>query len=181
MFGNSLLTQIGVAGLAIGIVVTYIRPTIDVVKGLQDDIENTRAEAAKIISVNERLSALYAEVNAIRVADKTALMTYLPDKIDEVKVLKDLAWMARDSNVFIKNLSYDGVLRIKSSAAQSGDQPTMHSFKISLSSSYAQLKNFLLRLEQNNYPFTVHTLSVVPAEGGILDVTITLLTYSHKE
>lgn len=181
MFGNSLLTQIGVAGLAIGIIVTYIQPTLDTVKSLQDDIEDTKNEAAKIISVNERLNALYTEVNAIRVADKNALLTYLPDKIDEVKVLKDLAWMARDSNVFIKNLNYDGVIRLKSSADQGDAQPTAHSFKIGLSSSYAQLKNFFLRLEQNNYPFTVHTLSITPTEGGVLEVSLTLLTYSHKE
>lgn len=181
MFGNSLLTQVAAAGIAIGIIVMHIQPTLDEVKVLQDEILNTQEEKAKIEAVNDQLNKLYAEVNAMQAADKKALITYLPDTIDEVQVLKDLSLIARDSEVYVQAITYDGIKQSKAAPATDEEKPFVHTFSINMSSTYEQVKEFLLRLEQNNYPLTVYTMSVKPAEGGILDVSFELQTYSHKE
>jgi hypothetical protein len=179
MIGNSLLTQVLVAGVAIGIIITFIQPTLKDIGVRQDEIEKTRKELANITAVNQRLAALYVQVNAIPQSDQAALFTFLPDQVDEVQVLKDLSIMTSEADVFVNNLNYDGGTEFVGGES-SIEKPYAHSFSLNFLSSYEQMKNLLLRLEQNNYPLTVNSLSVSPNEGGLLDVSLTLHTYSHK-
>lgn len=179
MIGNSLLTQVLIAGVAIGIIITYIQPTLAEIGVRQDEIEKTRQELENITAVNQRLAALYAQVNAIPQSDQAALLTFLPDQVDEVQVLKDLSLMTSEVDVFVNSLTYDGPTEFLGGDA-SIERPFAHSFSLSFLSSYEQMKNLLLRLEQNNYPLTVDSLNVSPNEGGLLSISLTLHAYSHK-
>ena len=181
MVGNSLIIQIFTAGLAIGIVMTYIQPTLAKIRTHQDDIAKVEEESARISEVNQRLARLYAQVNEIPVSDKAALFTYLPDEVDDVQVLKDLFLMAEEADVLVGELAYGGPEQAMASADGTATelQPAGHIFNLSFQGSYEQFKRILTRLEQNNYPLVVKELDVSPTEGGLLDVDLALVTYAH--
>lgn len=179
MIGNSLLTQVVVAGIAIGIIFTYIQPALGEIKLRQDEIDQTKEEFKKVTDVNARLAELYAQINAIPQRDKGALITYLPDYVDEVRVLKDLSLIANDAKVKLIDVSYGGSASQVSAVDES--EIITHTFSMNLESSYEGLKNTLSYLERNNYPIVVETMDVTPTEGGFLDVTLSLITYSTKE
>jgi Tfp pilus assembly protein PilO len=180
MIGNSLLIQVIMAGIAIGIVITYIQPTLGEISLRQDEIAQTKEELEEINNVNDRLETLYTQLTAIQSSDKAALFTYLPDTVDEVQVLKDISRMAEDSGIVLNGLDYIGVDEAEGSTGAFA-QPFAHSFSASFVSTYEQMKNFLLRLEQNNYPLNIKALTSSPNEGGLIDVSLALVTYSHKE
>lgn len=184
MIGNSLITQIVVAGLAIGIVITYIKPSITEVGVLQDKIAKTLEELDKVNAVNQKLSALVSDVGAISPKDKQQLSIYLPDVMDEVEVMKDLEAITKEAGVEVKSLAYGGEAVIAAVPAEEGgaavEVPAAHNFSLSISSSYEQMKYLLLLLERNNYPLDIQDLSITPTEGGLLDISLNVRTYSHK-
>jgi hypothetical protein len=182
MMGNSLLLQVLTAGLAIGIVITYIQPTIGTIRTHQDDIAKIQEEADTIMNTNAKLIELYNKVNEIPQRDKAALLTYLPDEVDDVRVLKDLNSMGEDTGVLMGELNYGGIEPIVlADETTNVSQPDGHLFNVSFMSSYEQFKDMLGLLERNNYPFLVRSLGVTPTEGGLLSVKLVLVTYSYKE
>lgn len=184
MMANSLITQVVVAGIAIGIIVTYIQPSIAEVGNIQDKIERTNEELDKVNSVNSKLEQLVAQAGAISQQNKSLLSIYLPEVIDEVAVLKDLEAITERAGVIINSLDYEGMGKATVSASEgevSTDMlPISHNFSLVVSCSYEQIKLLLLLLEKNNYPLDVQTLSLKPTEGGLLNVDLDITTYSHK-
>ncbi len=182
MTGNSLILQVIIASISIGIVMTYIQPTIATIRTQQDDIAKVREEADRVTNVNRRLAALYEQVNEIPQRDKAALYTYLPDAVDDVRVLKDLNTMAEEAEVLVSELSYGGIEQVNSSAEEgsAGVRPEPHLFNLTFQSSYEQFKQMLLRIERNNYPLVVRELAATPTDGGLLTVRLVLVTYAHK-
>jgi hypothetical protein len=181
MNGNSLIIQVITAAVAIGIVMTYIKPTMTLIRTHQDDIAQIRDEADRIAEVNRKLADLYAQVNNISQSDKAALYTYLPDAVDDVRVLKDIDAMARDAQVLIGDLAYGGPEQVVVTEENSVRvKPAAHLFTLSFQGSYEQFKEILGMIEKNNYPLAVKELTVTPTEGGLLTVKMTLVTYAHK-
>ncbi|MEZ4195393.1 MAG: hypothetical protein R3B53_03325 [Candidatus Paceibacterota bacterium] len=184
MIGNSLLTQVGIAGLAIGIIVTYIQPTFTEIKNRQDEITQTKEELAKVNAVNQRLNLLYSSVNEIPQTDRLALATYIPDELDEVKVLRDLSIISGQARLLVTNLKYS-----KTGSRSSGQTdttnatvplPKVHSFDLSFTSPYESLKEFLSLLEKNNYPLDITEASIAQEDSGQMDVVLKINTYSVK-
>lgn len=184
MIGNSLITQIVVAGLAIGIIITYIKPSITEVGILQDKIAKTTEELDKVNAVKSKLAALVSDAGAISPKDKQLLSIYMPETIDEVEVMKDLEAIANDSGVKVNSLSYNGEVAVTADITEEGAQPVElpmgHTFSLDISSSYEQMKYLLLLLEKNNYPLDIQELSISPTEGGLLDLSLDVRTYSYK-
>ena len=52
MVPSGLFTQIAMIGLSVGIVITYIMPTFDEIKLLQDNISDHQIEIAKDITLS---------------------------------------------------------------------------------------------------------------------------------
>lgn len=183
MIGNSLITQIIVAGLAIGIIVTYIQPSITNIGLLQDKIAKTLEELENVNEVNNKLAALVSQAGAISPSDKQALSTYLPESFDEVKVMKDLEAITEEAGVILSTLDYSGEVPVIVAEEVLGEVtalPVGHNFSLSITSSYQQMKYLLLLLERNNYPLDIQTLSISPTEGGLLDLSLDVRTYSYK-
>jgi len=182
MIGNSLLTQIGIAAVAIGIVVTYIQPTIAEINSRQSEIAQTKIELETINTVNSRLNQLVERANAISSKDRTALFTYLPDEIDIVQVLKDISSRAQVAKVVTVSLAYSGDQAAAADLLEVGGvvKPVTHTFDLSIESTYDALKNLLLQFEQNNYPLEISSLNISPIDGGLLAVNFVIETYSHQ-
>lgn len=183
MIGNSLIIQIGMAGLAIGIIVTYIQPTFIEIKNRQDQLVQTKEELQKVNAVNQRLAQLYSSVNDIPQTDKIALSTYIPDEIDEIKVLKDLYIISDLAKVLVTNLRYTG-LSNKSNLSNPNEEavpkPKAHAFNLAFTSSYEDFKQMLALLEKNNYALDIESVTVTPGNDGLLMVDLEIVTYSVK-
>jgi Tfp pilus assembly protein PilO len=178
MIGNSLLTQIIVAAIAIGIVVTYIKPQLGEIKGRQDEIAQTREEVKKVADVNARLAELYAQLSAIPQRDKAALTTYLPDQVDEVQVLKDISLMAEDARVELQQVSFSSEQSL--AAVEGGQGLHEWSFSLTIESSYEELKQLLAYFERNHYPFVISSMNISPILGGNLTTAMVINAYSLK-
>lgn len=180
MNGNSIVTQVIVLGLALAIAFTYIKPTLAEIGARQDEIQKTKTELETINAVNNRLNDLVKGVEAIPQVDKTALFTYIPDKVDEVRVLKDLSSIAAIVGVAIRNISYDGQDTSAQEVENTTFSPIGHVFSITVISSYDKVKKFLALLEQNEYPLEITTLELLPIDGGYLELNLTIMTYAHE-
>lgn len=181
MIGNSLLTQVVIAGIAIGIVITYIQPTMEKISSRQDEIAQTKSELERVNAVNARLNQLVEQTNAISQRDKLALTTYLPDQIDTVQVLKDISSMTQIAGLVTTALTYTGEETVRpSSQEDDAVAPLVHGFDLTVDGPYENIKQLLLLLEQNNYPLEVMDLNITPTEGGLLTVAIKLNTYTYQ-
>ncbi len=185
MIGNSLITQIVVAGLAIGIIITYIQPKITEIGVLQDNIAKTIEELDNVNEVNQKLAIVVSQAGAISSNDKLALSIFLPESFDELKVMKDLEAVTKEAGVIVSTLSYGGEDMLASAETQeleteAVELPTGHNFLLGISSSYEQMKHLLLLLERNEYPLDIQNLTINPTQGGLLDVSLDIRTYSYK-
>ncbi len=188
---NSLLFQVFTAGVAIAIILTYIQPTFSGISARQDEIAKTQEEFDRVKTVNAKLAEVYAQLGAIPQSYRSALLTYLPDKVDEIKVLKELSEITLRSEVLVTELSYESQTDSRTqtsrssrgaAARQSTDTTVSdpHTFNLGFTGSYEQVKETLALIEKNNYPLTVKTLTLSPAETGLIDVSLALETYSFR-
>ncbi len=178
---NSLVTQIGMMVLAVGILWLYVRPTFINIGVLQDSITVYETEREKVIDVNATLAQLVTKANSITEENKQAMLTYLPDYIDDVAVSRDILIIAETAGVFLRTVRYNGVLQNFTEEESDIPAPVKHNFYVNLSGNYEQIKLFLSLLEQNNYPLEIRTLSLVTTESELMESTATIFTYSHKQ
>ncbi len=180
MILNSFIPQIVMLVLAGGILFSYVEPTFAKIGLIQDAIGEYQVERQKVSDVNQKLSDLVAQVNNISTEDQRALLTYMPDTVDHVAVSRDIFKMAEDSEVYLVSVLYDGVvLSTLADQAENKEVPILHSFNLSISGDYDQIKSFLSLLEQNDYPLEVHNLKIVSSETNVLNADIKVITYSH--
>lgn len=182
MNGNSLLTQLGIVGISVAIILTFIQPALTRIGDTQDEIVATQDELNKINEVQASLADLINRANSISLKDRTLLRTYLPDYVDEVLVLKNISEIATQAKIELTDLAYGGqIANANNSAAVANATPAVvtHTFDLSFISSYESVKDLFALLETNNYPLDIQSLSIKPDDGGLLHVDLTLQTYSH--
>lgn len=181
MIPYGLLSQISLIVVAAALTITYIKPTFETISNVQDKISTYQEEKTKVAAVNQTLAALVKEVDSVSLDDHKRLLTYMPDEVDTIAVPRDIEAIATDAGVLIRNIDYEGALKLPTSAEGVSDQnaPEPHSFVIQFEGSYEQLKKILSSFEQNHYPLEVSEMEVRKKEGGFLDTTLKLITYDR--
>ena len=181
---NSFFFQIILACLAIAIFVMYLKPAFGDIGKIQDAISQYKEEQQKVNEVNVKLSGLVTKTNTISSEDQIRLLTYMPDKIDPVSVVRDIFNISIKAGVEVGDVDYKE--NIESDVDGSSDdtssldnKPVAHTFAVSLSGDYLAIKEFLLLLEQSNYPLEVHTLDITSTMDEVLSVKMEIVTYSH--
>jgi len=180
----NLFFQISMVAIAVTIGVLYINPTLKEIKATQANSLIYTEEISKVSAVNDALADRIAYMDNLSLANKQALIKYLPDKLDEVAVLKDLKSILSTQSIEPKTLTYKGTENQKGTVDGFGNSTNSglitHQFEISADITYADLKGLLKALEVNNYPLSVTSLTVNPSENGFLAVDISLATFSRK-
>ena len=182
MIPNGLFTQIIMLGLAIGIVFAYVQPAFSTIGEIQDDISVYRAERDKVSGVNQQLQQLLDKMLAIPAQDRVALLTYIPDTVDDVAVSRDLQSMAESAGLILRTVAPTQTtnMNMQLDAERSATVPTTrYAFQITVEGSYQQIKAFLLLIEKNNYPLDIQTLTMQPLEGSFMTATMQLATHGH--
>lgn len=180
---NGLFTQIVVAAVAVGIVFTYVRPTLGAIGDLQTSIASYREEIRKVDAVNAQLADLVAAADQLSASDRRALRTYLPDAVDVVAVPRDLDAMAEQAGVLFQSVSYNQTLNdffLTERGRADTDRPTPHVFQVQIEGTYEQIKQFLELTERNHYPLQVSSLSIDRGEDELVRANVELVTFVFK-
>jgi hypothetical protein len=179
---KGVFTQFVMVIISIGIVFTYIKPAFDEIEIIQNETKTYEGEIDKVLSVNSQLSDLQTTMESVSMTDRYRLLNYLPDSIDEIKVLRDLYLINKRAGTLYVGVTSNSDQRgtQRKNANQNETGPDQHAFNLSVEGTYTQVKNLFRLLEQNNYPLEVQNVSISPAEGGFLSVSIDLVTYSFK-
>jgi Tfp pilus assembly protein PilO len=181
---NSFFFQIVMAGLAIGIVVLYIQPAFVRIGTTQDAIDQYQTEIKKVSEVNNKLNELINQINTISVADQRDLLIYMPNEVDNISVSRDIYNLALASNVTLLNVDSVEDKKTTNNALESEEVvvemlPIPHSFSVTISGSYEDIKTFLSKLEQSNYPLEIHDLEMTASVLEELTAKMEIVTYSH--
>lgn len=182
MIPNGLFTQVGMIILSLGIFFTYVQPTFQDISGVQDDIAVYQTKIGNVAEVNKKLDSLVERLESASAEDRSRLLTYMPDAVDEIAVPRDLFLIANQAGVlyvkssylseFSETVSPDDELR--------EDLPQPHQVDLAVEGTYSQIKNLVSLLEQNNYPLEIYNLDIDRLEGGFLGANFTIRTYSYK-
>lgn len=173
---NSFFTQIVMTVIALGLIFFYVQPTFMKIGQTQESILLYQTEIGKVQEVNAKLANLSQRLNDISQADLSSLMTYLPDTVDHMAVSSDILNMAVESEVFLESIrSNEGV----NNALTTGSV-VKHTFALGITGTYEDIKSFLAKLEENNYPLEVHNLVISASETDLMKATLNVVTYSFS-
>ncbi len=187
---TGLFSQIALILLSVGVIFTYVSPTLDGVKKNQDTIAVYQTEKAKVADVNLKLDQVATRLNSIGTDDQRRILTYMPDTVDTVAVPRDIKAIADEAGLVLTQIEYLGPEETASESAfvdpsllntapATSESPEAHTFAVDFESSYEQVKEFLSDLETNAYPLEVHELVIEQTEGGFLSVSMKIVTYDR--
>lgn len=164
--------------LAVGIATFYIQPTFTEIGKTQDDILLFQEERKKVNEVNLQLAALMDELTAVPAQDQQRLLTYVPDSVDQIKVLRILQNIAAETGVLVGDISAQGTVTDVFDQAESTLVP--YRFALSVEGSYSQIKQLLAILEINEFPLEVHEMEIRSIEGAFLAADFVIMTYGNE-
>lgn len=176
-----LLTQVGMIMIAVAIGMLYIRPSVVTIRETEDSVKLYQREVDNVSAVNQDLAGKIAAIDALPTADTQALLTYLPDSVDEIAVMKDILAILSQNNaatpdVVAKNTAPTSALSAEEPAPDTLVVP--YDFEVKFKTTYPDLLKILSAFEGNNYLLQVTELKVVPAATGELDVSMRLTAFS---
>lgn len=178
---KGLFSQLVIIAIAIGIIITYVKPTLAQIGVTQDDTAIYREERKKVAFVNQQLAQLVTKINQVPALDREALETYLPNpnNVDVIGVPRDLEFMTESvgANFLQANLASIA------DAAYATDEVRLvpYAFNFSFDATYDQAKAILSLMEQNNYPLEIHSMEVsTEDQGDTLQVDMIVVTYAYQ-
>lgn len=178
---NNVLVQIGMLAVALGIGYTYVYPTILSIGDVQDSIINYTVEREKIVDVNVTLERLRTTSQEISADDLKRLEEFLPTKLDDVAIVRDVIGIADVSGVVISAVDFSlSTTQSVSLAGVPEPVPQAAEVSVTVDGTYEQIKTLLYLFELNNYPLLVKSLMLTAQEGGLITADITLATYQFK-
>lgn len=182
MIPIGLFSQLMLTILSVLIIVTYIKPSLQDMKSIQDNIATYKQEQTKVSTVNEKLARLTASVQNIPEEDSKRLLTYMPNEVDTIAVPRDIKAMTDGAGVILKDIKYQGEQKPAIGVAVDPAQafaPDAHAFEVTVVGSYSQLKDLFAQFEHNAYPLEVRELLITKQEGGFLQAAMILYTYNR--
>ncbi|MFM2340127.1 MAG: hypothetical protein RLZZ360_763 [Candidatus Parcubacteria bacterium] len=170
--------------LAVAILILYIKPAVTEIRATQDQIGVYAYELDRVTNVNELVRSHAAAIDALPLSSIQALERYMPVRVDEIAVMRDLQHMVEAIGVKLVALEYTG-----HEGEESGDalpevtaptnQPNTEKFRLSVLTTYDKLKSLLAAIEANNYQLMIQSADITPSdEENLLTVDIILVAYS---
>lgn len=184
MMSKNLFIQVAMIAISLGIIFTFVKPTFSEIGGLQDDIAIYQTEQQKVSGVNSQLMSLVNVLNSVTPDDQKRLLTYMPDEVDVISVVRDLSLISDAAGVAYISASSNGkdvpASEREEEVVSDYVEPRAYSFSFSVEGTYEQIKTLFTLLEQNNYPIEVQDMTIQKKDGGFLAVEMELSVYSHE-
>ena len=176
--------------VAVALFFTYIRPTFEDVKIVQDETHQYEEAVDKAGQLQQRIDELKRQRNQIPIADLERVEALLPDDIDEVLVLIDLDALATEHNLILTNVVVDsgsiagggGIHdRFKNAdapGAVSNEPFSSLDIGFGISGSYDDFREFLSELERSLVLTDVVDLQFAEDDGEFVNVALKTRFYS---
>ena len=167
---------------SVDIVVGYVHPR------WTNDIATSRTEIADFDnaivagkSFVDRQNKLLAERNAIRESDINRLMEFLPDNVDNVKLILEIDRIAAEQGIQIRNIAISEESAPAGNAGDIdvGDSRPYGTLLLSFTAvaSYQGFLQFLTELEQSLRLIDIVEVSFPSSETGVYNYNLTLRMY----
>lgn len=168
------------------IIMTYIKPTFEDMRMVQDETQEYRDAFDNAAKFNQELRRLAAVANEFSASELAALDRYLPADVDTVRVMRDIETIVENNGITLIGLSsgeaYQGrsVTMVGETPAENQEQLalTTHPFNVSVISTYEQFKLLLQDFERNIYPLEITEIGFSSSDEPTYSFTIVLETYS---
>ena len=178
----SLVTQVGMIVVAVTIVIMYIQPKITSIGDIQDLTNKYEAETLNVSQINENLKTKIAAIESINPQDVQALARFMPDKVDDIAVLKDLSLILESQSISQYDIAYKG-----NNAATQGTGEAVSEYKSAVEylfsakfeATYTQLKDLLALIETNDYMLQVSNVKITEGTEEKLKVELSLTSYAR--
>jgi hypothetical protein len=170
--GNKLLIQVVLIITSITIIVTYVRPAFTEIAAVQDDIARYSNTVSKAAQLNAELQNLTATERSISAQEVNALLTYLPNEINDVTIMRDIQNIFKIVNIPLSSLASVSSNDYQASASviegrelEADGAPALvfRDFKMSFFGTFDHLKLIMQGMELNAYPLEVVELSSTAA------------------
>ncbi len=147
---------------------------------LRDELatyENIASSSQKIISDRKILTD---KNNKIKTVDKNRLTKFLPDKIDNIRLIIEISELARNRGLFAKNISVSESKKSTDSVDVNSSSYDTLLLRFSVNSTYDNFKLLLADLENNLRVIDITDISFSSTESGFYDFNVGLKTYWLK-
>lgn len=187
MKNSSVIVKLAMIAIAVAVFFTYVLPTLRTISEVQDNIALYNRETEKVSAVNSQLASLSSQIDSVSSQRHDDLLTYLPDQVNHVAVLRDLRNMSDQSGVRLEDISYENASSAElgggAMVADTDSTPGLraHSFEISGVGSYGSVKDLLTKLEHNKYQFDITGMELEAEDGGLVSFNINANVYQRVE
>lgn len=163
-----------IAAIIISVIVlfTYVKPTLNEVKGIQSETREYSDVIANAKQFNDLIQTRVAEMDTIGVRNLARLDKFLPNDIDEVRFLYDIDTIAKKHRMLFGNISVE-------EDTEDDDSGTVSFVEMSfaLIGSYEQFKNVLKDFEQSLALTEVTEINFSAGEGDLIQFELTVRTF----
>ena len=178
------------------VVVTVVRPKFAEIQTNQQEIQRFGNAVEKATQFNQKLQELIDRADGISSLDMIRLNSFLPERIDSVRVSRDVQNIAKTNGLLLENISSSasdgGAVTTSDTIGANGEQLNSQSisseaerdlviqqFELEVIGSYENLKNMLRDIERNAYPLRLVELTLAAEEESLLHAyEMTLETYA---
>ena len=191
---KALTPIIGIV-IAIGLFFSYIRPTFQDVKSIQNETAEYVQALEKASELQQRINTLKQKQSSISLPNLERLEALLPNRIDEVAVLRDLDTLATAHHLTLGDIKVgdksadktDGQNTQKQqtpanapelSSGARGSQYTTLDISFSVSGIYNDFRFFLQEIESSLVLMEVTKIAFTHSEGDTIPFTLNARLYS---
>ncbi len=191
--------------VAVGLFFTYVQPTFEDVKMIQSETAQYAQAVDRASELQQRISELRAQQNAISISDLERLEAFLPNRIDEVSLLIDIDALATENNLALSNIkvnaesesgdeggapatdpamdptldpTFDPTANIGTPAGTASSQYTSLDISFTVNGTYNDFRVFLDEIERSLVLMEVADLVFAESEGDLMPFEVTLRFYS---
>lgn len=178
----SLVTQVGMIVVAVTIVIMYIQPRVTSIREIQDLTNKYETETLNVSQVNENLKSKIATIESINPQDEQALARFMPDKVDDIAVLKDLSVMLESQSISQYDIAYKGnnaTTQGTGEVVSEYQSAVEYLFSATFEATYTQLKDLLALIETNDYLLQVSNVKITEGTEEKLKVELNLTSFAR--
>ena len=130
--------------------------------------------------VNNELKRLVSLKDSVDQVEQRKLLVYMPDSVDGLNVMRDIAIIYDLAGFDQVVVAYDGFESENNMVKTSADNNSIYSVEVK--GTYEQIKKLFDLLETNHYPLEVTNLDISTLEeSDLLDIKTEFVTYSYVE
>lgn len=189
------LTPVIAILVAVGLFFTYVQPTFDEIRAVQDETHDYDEAISKAEQLRDRINELNRQKNSISLTNLERLEAFLPDRVDEVELLIAIDALADTHNLAFGDIIVGG--ESAEAAAESarnrtdeddmpdndgspGDQYEQLDIGFTVTGTYEDFREFLKEVERSLVLMEVTEIAFTESEGDLIEFMLDIRVFSLK-